>query len=82
MKKYNAATAAAGSNPRRYVFDSVFGHDDSQSEVFSHLMLADGLIQHVVDGYDACVFSFGQNKKGFKINFYPFLTIKMLFHQI
>lgn len=49
---------------RRFMFDSVFGPDDSQIEICSHIMLGDGLLMHVLDGHDSCAFTFGQNKKG------------------
>lgn len=51
---------------RRFTFDSVFGVDDSQLEMSSHIMLGDGILMHVLagGGRDACVFTFGTNRKG------------------
>lgn len=51
---------------RRFVFDSVFNRDDTQIELSSHIMLGDGLLMHVLSGRDACVFTFGQNRRGTK----------------
>lgn len=63
LKKKRSPTLSSLNN-RRFVFDTVFCPEDSQIEMSSHLMLGDGLLMHVLDGRDACVFAYGQNRNG------------------
>jgi hypothetical protein len=49
------------SNPKAFVFDKVFGGDSTQSQVFSEVQ---GMVSSVLDGYNACIFAYGQTGAG------------------
>ena len=44
--------------PAQFVFDGVFGGDAQQQNVFEEV--GKPLVEHVVQGYNACVFAYGQ----------------------
>ena len=47
--------------PRSYTFDTVFGADTTQEQVFEDTKY---LIQSVFDGYNVCIFAYGQTGSG------------------
>ena len=47
--------------PRSYTFDTVFGEDTTQEQVFEDTKY---LIQSVFDGYNVCIFAYGQTGSG------------------
>eukprot|EP01025_Chloroclados_australasicus_P032418 TRINITY_DN32899_c0_g1_i1.p1 TRINITY_DN32899_c0_g1~~TRINITY_DN32899_c0_g1_i1.p1 ORF type:complete len:1110 (-),score=97.44 TRINITY_DN32899_c0_g1_i1:611-3745(-) len=46
---------------REYIFDTIFGPDSSQEQVFEDTK---HLIQSAVDGYNVCIFAYGQTGSG------------------
>ncbi|XP_017983448.1 PREDICTED: kinesin KP1 isoform X1 [Theobroma cacao] len=51
----------ADNKSKRYTFDKVFHPGSSQDEVFSEV---EPVIKSVVDGYNACIFAYGQTGTG------------------
>lgn len=60
--KLESPLHAARKQPRKFAFDSVFGPDSTQSEIYDSVGL--DLMQHAVQGYNACVFAYGQTGSG------------------
>lgn len=50
-----------GDPPKKFEFDTVFGANSTQSEVFADTA---PLIDSVIDGYNVCVFAYGQTGSG------------------
>jgi hypothetical protein len=57
----NPARDGKKPNPKAFVFDKVFGGDSTQSQVFSEVQ---GMVSSVLDGYNACIFAYGQTGAG------------------
>ena len=55
-KKSGGATGS-----KQYTFDSVFGPDSTQEEVFED---TEAMIESVLDGFNACIFAYGQTGSG------------------
>ena len=51
----------ATEDARDFVFDSVFGPDSTQEEVFED---TESLLDSVIDGFNVCVFAYGQTGSG------------------
>mmetsp|Transcript_43135 Transcript_43135/g.58543 ORF Transcript_43135/g.58543 Transcript_43135/m.58543 type:complete len:89 (+) Transcript_43135:2484-2750(+) len=50
-----------GRIPKTFNFDSVFGMDSTQEEVFEDTKR---LVQSAVDGFNVCIFAYGQTGSG------------------
>lgn len=49
------------SKPTEFVFDQVFGPDETNADVFAEAQL---IIQSAIDGHNACIFAYGQTGSG------------------
>lgn len=47
--------------PHKYTFDSVFGPDSTQTQIFEETKR---LVQSAIDGYNVCIFAYGQTGSG------------------
>ena len=47
--------------PKTYNFDTVFGMDTTQEQVFEDTKR---LVQSAIDGYNVCIFAYGQTGSG------------------
>ncbi|XP_015883614.2 kinesin-like protein KIN-14T isoform X1 [Ziziphus jujuba] len=57
----NVLLKLADNKGKTYSFDKVFGADSSQDEVFSEV---EPVIKSALDGYNACIFAYGQTGTG------------------
>jgi hypothetical protein len=57
----NFTASIFGKQPRKYRFDSVFGPDSIQTQIFDE---SKSLVQSAIDGYNVCIFAYGQTGSG------------------
>ncbi len=55
------ATVHGKQQPHKYTFDSVFGPDSTQTQIFEETRR---LVQSAIDGYNVCIFAYGQTGSG------------------
>ena len=55
------ATVFGKQQPHKYTFDSVFGPDSTQKQIFDE---TSRLVQSAIDGYNVCIFAYGQTGSG------------------
>ncbi|KAK4291809.1 hypothetical protein Pmani_035388 [Petrolisthes manimaculis] len=54
--------AQAGEPPKVFTFDSVFGHDSKQVDVYN--LAARPIVENVLEGYNGTIFAYGQTGTG------------------
>jgi hypothetical protein len=52
---------AGKKESREFSFDGIFGMDEGQEEVYERIR---PLLEHALDGYNVCVFAYGQTASG------------------
>lgn len=57
----NASSASGSYQEKEFVYDSCFGSQTSQDEIFEDTKM---LIQSGIDGYNVCIFAYGQTGSG------------------
>jgi hypothetical protein len=55
------ATIFGKQQPLKYTFDSVFGPDSTQTQIFDE---SKRLVQSAIDGFNVCIFAYGQSGSG------------------
>ena len=55
------ATVFRNQKPLKYTFDSVYGPDITQAQIFEETK---SLVQSAIDGYNVCIFAYGQTGSG------------------
>ena len=55
------ATVFGKQQSHKYTFDSVFGPDSTQKQIFDE---TSRVVQSAIDGYNVCIFAYGQTGSG------------------